>query len=262
MSVKSPVMIITGASKGIGKAATLEALTSYNARVVAIARSSALLEELQKHVSNELNKPGQLEIVIGDVTDDRVIHKAVNTAIDKWGCLDSVIANAGVLEPIASIAEAPIEGWKKLFDINVFSVISLVQNALPYLRKSERGSIIVVSSGAALKGYKGWGAYGASKATINHIATTLSVEEPNVTTIALRPGVVDTEMQNVIRTKGKESMKEDHDKFIDLHRSGKLVKPQDPGHVLAALANNPPKELSGKMYSWNDEEMKPFCRRQ
>ncbi|KAI9480518.1 MAG: hypothetical protein EXX96DRAFT_563080 [Benjaminiella poitrasii] len=260
MNLKSPVMIITGASKGIGKAATLEALATFDARVVAIARSRPLLDELQTHVSSKLNKASQLQLVVGDVTDDKVIHKAVSLAIDKWGRLDSVIANAGVLEPIASIAESPVEGWKRLFDINVFSIISLAQITLPHLRKSENGSIIIVSSGAALKGYKGWGAYGASKATVNHIANTLSVEEPEITTIALRPGVVDTEMQSLIRSRGQDAMKEDHSKFVDLHRSGKLVQPQDPGHVLAALAANPPKALSGKMYSWDDNDMKPYRR--
>lgn len=128
----SPVIIITGASKGIGKAATLEALEKFDAKVVAIARSSALLDELHAHVEKTLNKGHQLELVVGDVTDEKVVHKAVNIAVDKWGRLDSVIANAGyvfssrlvwrlclificdsILEPIANIAEAPVEGWKR-----------------------------------------------------------------------------------------------------------------------------------------------------
>lgn len=146
----------------------------------------------------------------------------------------------------------------RLFDVNVFSIITLVQAALPHLRKT-KGSVIIVSSGAAMKGYNGWGAYGASKAAVNHIASTLAVEEEDITTIAIRPGVVDTEMQAMIRAEGEQAMRGDHSKFIDLHRSGQLVKPQDPGHVLVALAANPPKELSGKMYSWNDQEMQPFC---
>lgn len=146
----------------------------------------------------------------------------------------------------------------RLFDINVFSIISLVQHALPFLRKSDKGSIIIVSSGAALKGYKGWGAYGASKAAVNHIASTLAVEEEGITTIALRPGVVDTEMQGLIRSNGQKSMREDHGKFVELHEKGQLVKPHDPGHVLAALANDPPKELSGKMVTWNDEDMRSY----
>lgn len=90
-----PVIIITGASKGIGKAATLHALEKFDAKVVAIARSSELLHELHAHVEKTLNKGSQLELVVGDVTDEKVIHKAVNIAVDKWGHLDSVIANAG-----------------------------------------------------------------------------------------------------------------------------------------------------------------------
>lgn len=89
------VIIITGASKGIGKAATLEALKKFDSKVVAVARSSALLNELYNQVDKELGKGDSLELVVGDVTDEAVIQRAVNTAVDKWGRLDSVIANAG-----------------------------------------------------------------------------------------------------------------------------------------------------------------------
>jgi NADP-dependent 3-hydroxy acid dehydrogenase YdfG len=88
--LQSPVIIITGASKGIGKAVTLSALNKFNARVVAIARSEALLTQLQQEVATD-----NLEIVVGDVTDDSICKKAVDRAIDRWGQLDSVIANAG-----------------------------------------------------------------------------------------------------------------------------------------------------------------------
>jgi hypothetical protein len=67
-------------------------------------------------------------------------------------------------------------------------------------------------------------------------------------------------MQVMIRSTGEEAMKHDHAKFVDLHREGKLVQPEDPGHVLVALANNPPKNLSGQMYSWNDEQLKGYVR--
>lgn len=89
------VIIITGASKGIGKAATLEAITKFDAKVVAIARSEALLEQLKKQVESDFGKGSHLEYVVGDVCDEKVIHKAVNIALDKWGKLDSVVANAG-----------------------------------------------------------------------------------------------------------------------------------------------------------------------
>lgn len=100
----------------------------------------------------------------------------------------------------------------------------------------------------------------SSKATVNHLANTLSVEEKDVTTIAVRPGVVDTDMQAMIRSDGKEAMEGDHAKFVELHESGKLTKPEDPGHVLAALASNPPKVMSGAFVSWDEESMKPYRR--
>ncbi|KAF7726843.1 hypothetical protein EC973_008350 [Apophysomyces ossiformis] len=247
----SPVIIITGASRGIGKAVALIALQKFNARVVAVARSEPLLEVLRKEAT-ELGKADSLEIIVGDVTEDATIRRVIGHAVDKWHQIDAVVANAGVLEPIASVAESPVQGWKQLFEINLFSVVSLVQHALPSLRKS-KGAIIMVSSGAASKGYCGWGAYGASKAALNHLTQTLGVEEPNVTSIALRPGVCDTEMQGLIREKGQVAMGSDFSKFVDLHREGKLNPPEAPGHVIAALAAKASHGLSGRFLSWDDE---------
>ncbi|ORY94393.1 hypothetical protein BCR43DRAFT_476111 [Syncephalastrum racemosum] len=254
--MSSPVFIVTGASKGIGKAIALQSLTKFNARVVAVARSAELLDAL-KADATKLGKHDALELLVGDVTSQDVARHAVSRALDKWGQLNAVIANAGVLEPIATVAESPVEGWKHLFDVNFFSVITLVQEALPALRKS-KGAIIMVSSGAASKGYRAWGAYGASKAAMNHLAETLSAEEPDIATIAVRPGIVDTDMQGLIRSNGQEAMKDDHKKFVELHEAGKLVRPEEPGHVLAALAAKAPLNLSGTFVSWDDEELKEY----
>ncbi|KAG0171801.1 hypothetical protein DFQ28_004774 [Apophysomyces sp. BC1034] len=255
-SSTSPVIIVTGASRGIGKAVTLLALKNFNARVVAVARSEPLLENLRKEAA-KLNKVESLEVVVGDVTDDATARRAVGHAMDKWHQIDAVVANAGVLEPIASIAEGSVQGWRQLFEVNLFSVITLIQQAVPHLRRS-KGSIVLVSSGAALKGYQGWGAYGASKAALNHLAETLSVEEPDVTSVAIRPGVVDTEMQGLIREKGHVAMKDDLQKFVDLHREGKLNPPEASGHVIAALAAKASHELSGQFLSWDAEVLKEY----
>jgi NAD(P)-dependent dehydrogenase (short-subunit alcohol dehydrogenase family) len=123
---------------------------------------------------------------------------------------------------------------------------------LPSLRASpSKGKIILVSSGAAVSAYATWGAYGASKAVLNHIATTLAVEEPNVTTVSIRPGTVDTEMQRELREIHHEAMdKQDAEKFATLKSSGKLLRPEQPGHVMAKLAVGAGKELSGKFLKW------------
>ena len=82
---------------------------------------------------------------------------------------------------------------------------------------------------------------------MNHLALTLGAEEPDVTTVAIRPGVVNTEMQRVVREEHSASMQEkDVAKFLQLHKDGALLRPEQPGHVIAKLALEGPKELSGK----------------
>lgn len=91
-----------------------------------------------------------------------------------------------------------------------------------------------------------------SKAALNHLGMTLATEEPEITTLAIRPGVVDTGMQQVIRDKGQDAMKDDHGKFVELHRNGRLLSADDPAHVVVALGINPPKDRSGQYLSWDD----------
>jgi NAD(P)-dependent dehydrogenase (short-subunit alcohol dehydrogenase family) len=91
-----------------------------------------------------------------------------------------------------------------------------------------------------------WGAYGASKAAMNHLAGQLACEEPEVTSISVRPGVVDTEMQRELRDVHSAIMTEkDNEKFLGLHKRGQLLKPSDPGDVMAKMVLHPPRELNG-----------------
>lgn len=117
--------------------------------------------------------------------------------------------------------------------------------------RDSHGKIILVSSGAAVSAYATWGCYGASKAVLNHLATTLAVEEPNVTTISIRPGTVDTEMQRELREIHNTAMdKADAEKFASLKSTGKLLRPDQPGNVLAKLAVRAPNDLNGKFLKY------------
>jgi len=108
-----------------------------------------------------------------------------------------------------------------------------VQGALPSLRES-KGRIVIVSSGAAINAYSTWGSYGSSKAAVNHLVATLANEEQTVTAISIRPGVVDTEMQQDIREKHHSVMdEEDRKKFLELKAEGKLLRPEQPGNVIS-----------------------------
>jgi len=116
-----------------------------------------------------------------------------------------------------------------------------------------------VSSGAAVSAYSTWGAYGASKAVLNHIALTLAVEEPDIITVSIRPGTVDTEMQRELREVHHKVMDtKDAEKFAGLKGNGKLLSPEQPGNVIAKLAIDAPKALTGCFLNWNDKDLEEF----
>ncbi|KAK9721287.1 hypothetical protein K7432_003551 [Basidiobolus ranarum] len=251
-----PVVIITGASRGIGRAIALDVLR-LGGNVMAVARSESELKKLQDEASN----PDSVAYLVGDLTDESVIKKVVEETISKFGRITSVVLNAGVIEPVKSIASGSIEDWKKLFDINFFSVLSLVQQSLPHLRKT-KGNFVMVSSGAGYKAYEGWSAYCCSKAALNMLALSVSKEETDVSAIAVRPGAVDTDMQKSIREVGLGNMSEyDYSRFIQMKADSTLVKPEDCGHVMAQLAvKGVPADLNGEFVSWDDVALKDFRR--
>lgn len=224
---------------GIGLAVA-HYLLKQQCRLVVTARSEAPLRKLQDDF------PDQVQILAGSMADDSICKKAVELATSKWQGLDGLVINHAVLDPIGRVADADVDQWRKAYDVNFFSAVSLVKAALPALRSST-GKIIFISSGAATTAYSTWGFYGSSKAAMNHLTQTLSVEEPEVTSVALRPGLVDTEMQRDIRDKHSSQMdKDDAKKFNDLPSNGGLLRPDQPGNVIAKLVMDAPKDLSGK----------------
>ncbi|QEU62765.1 hypothetical protein KDRO_F06960 [Kluyveromyces lactis] len=143
----SKVFLVTGVSRGIGSS-IVEKLCSIDTTkiVVGIARSKDKLEELKAQYS------GKFDYICGDVSDEETITEAVNFIESKYKRLDGIVANAGVLDPVEDVNNIHISKWKQLFDINFFSVVSLVSHALPLLKQSN-GNIVLVSSGASTKSY-------------------------------------------------------------------------------------------------------------
>ncbi|KAJ3710481.1 hypothetical protein C8R42DRAFT_699806 [Lentinula raphanica] len=250
---RSPVIIVTGASKGIGLAVTKILLNKYSAIVVTLSRT--ITSELRDLASD------RLLTLQCDVANENAVLESVNKTIEKYHHIDGLVLNAAVLEPMCRIGDdTPISAWKTHFDVNFFSLVTSIKAALPSLRRSDlRGKIVFVSSGAAVKGTPGWGPYNASKAAMNSLCRTLAEEEPSVTSVALRPGVVDTAMQTAIRAPdAAKILGEGQAAFINLHAKGSLLKPETPGHVIAGLSVSCPQELSGKFVNWNDDVCQPF----
>ncbi|MCJ1481153.1 hypothetical protein MMC06_001309 [Schaereria dolodes] len=196
--------------------------------------------------------------MIGDLADFSLAKKTAELTMKEFGQINGLIVNHGIVTPISRVEESEAEVWRKTFDINFFSAVAFAQATLPALRKS-KGCILLTSSGSAVSALSGQGAYGASKAALNYLALSLRTEEPEVTSMAIRPGMVDTEMQREIREDLASLMGEDvAAKFINAHKEGKLLKPEQPANVMAKLVLNPPNAFSGRFISWNDEELAAF----
>ncbi|SCU95682.1 LAMI_0F03290g1_1 [Lachancea mirantina] len=250
------VVLVTGVSRGIGSA-IVDLIFKYEADavVLGVARSESALQDLKTRFGKKF------EYLAADVTDSQRTKRFVEEMVAKHGSLDGIIANAGVLDPVQDVNGLNSEDWKRLFDVNFFSVVSLVSTTIPFLKKSHLGNIVFVSSGASVKPYYAWGAYGSSKAALNHFAQTINAEEPAVNVISVAPGVVDTSMQDDIRnTFGPRSMTpEALKRFADLKAHGQLLKPQVPAAVYALLVlKGIPHQLKGKYVRYNDDALKDY----
>ena len=192
------VVITTGASRGIGLTASrlllAGTLSIPASRVVTLSRSrSPALDTL----ANEF--PDDLVIVQGDVTTQEDNNKAVRTAVNKWGRLDGLILNAGIVS-FGHLAEQASDVFEQVLRVNLYSLQLSVRAAVPYLRQapSGQGKVVIVSSGAAVSSRPAWGAYNISKAGANAFARTLASEELGVNgnvpiaVWSIRPGQVDT----------------------------------------------------------------------
>ncbi len=186
-----PVALVTGASRGLGRAmATSLAVDGWD--LVVDGRRDRPLGE----VGRALRRFGtRVETIAGDVTD--ADHRgALMAAADALGSLHLVVNNASALgaTPLPALDRYPLDALRRIYEVNVFAPLALVQAALPRLRVG-RGTIVAVSSDAAVEAYEGWGGYGSSKAALDQIHAVLAVEEPEVHVYRFDPGDMRTEMQ-------------------------------------------------------------------
>ncbi|MFF2216127.1 SDR family NAD(P)-dependent oxidoreductase [Streptomyces antibioticus] len=186
-----PVAIITGASKGLGRALA-EALAGRGWDLVLDARTEGALKEAADAVAGH---GGVVRAVAGDVTD--AAHRAALVAAARGlgGC-DLVVSNASALgaEPLVRLEALPLEGLRRALEVNVVAALGLVREALPLLRAAPAGAVITVSSDAAAEAYGTWGGYGASKAALDQLAAVLGVEEPGLRVWAVDPGDMATDL--------------------------------------------------------------------
>ena len=190
MDLKNKVAIITGASKGIGKALAL-ALAGEGAKVALSARSEKLLQQLQQEIGQ---KGGEAMIFAGDMRDERSIKNFVRQTVEHFGRLDILINNAGLghFSPIADLTTAD---WDEMFALNVRGLFLATWEALPHLRAAGMSAVVNISSLAGKNAFVGGGGYASTKHAVMGFSRCLMLEERKngVRVLVICPGSVATE---------------------------------------------------------------------
>ena len=178
------IALVTGASRGIGYHLA-KSLAAAGAHVVAVARTVGGLEELDDEIKAA---GGQATLVPLDLTDMPALDRLGAAIFERWGKLDVLVANAGLLGVLSPIGHIEAKTFEKTMAVNVTSVWRLIRSVDPLLRKSDAGRAIILSSGAAHSGRAFWGLYAASKAAAEALARSWADETRNT---ALRVNSVD-----------------------------------------------------------------------
>ncbi len=175
--------LITGTSRGLGKAFAMQLLqTGYS--VYGCARGKSAIEHDQyQHGEIDLAQLSQIE-------------ESLQTLLDGVKELDLIILNAGILGDIKAIADFDMDEISHIMDVNVWSNKVILDTV--FKSKVPVGQVVLISSGAAVNGSKGWGAYALSKATLNMLSQLYAAEFTDTHFISLAPGLIDTDMQRYL----------------------------------------------------------------
>jgi NAD(P)-dependent dehydrogenase (short-subunit alcohol dehydrogenase family) len=187
------IALVTGASRGIGHAAAL-ALAKAGAHVVAVARTVGGLEELDDAIRGA---GGSATLVPLDLKDYEKIDGLALALHERFGRLDALVANAGILGPLSPLGHVEAKAWDEVMAVNVTANWRLICAMDPLLKFSDAGRVVFVSSGSAHMARAYWGPYAISKAALEVLARTYAAETAttNVHVNVFIPGTVRTRMQ-------------------------------------------------------------------
>lgn len=199
-SIKDKTIIITGASRGIGAAAARH-LAAGGAAVVLAARSGSEIERIAGDITaaggRALARPT-------DVADIAAVTGLVAAAHASFGRVDVLVNNAGVIDPVARLADSDPAAWSRVVDINLKGVYYGLRAVLPVMLDQGGGTVINISSGAATSALEGWSHYCSTKAAVLSLTRCLHKEygDRGIRSVGLSPGTVATDMQHQIKASG------------------------------------------------------------
>jgi benzil reductase ((S)-benzoin forming) len=181
----APCVLITGVSTGIGHALAAEYLNR-----------GAIVYGLSRRTPDALTANDRFHFQAVDLADYARIAPAIHSVLRDVPSLHLIILNAGLLGPIADVADTPLDDFKQLMDVNVWANKGILDAV--FARGIRVRQVVAISSGAAVNGNRGWGAYSISKAALNMLTKLYARERPDTHFCAFAPGLIDTSMQDYL----------------------------------------------------------------
>jgi NAD(P)-dependent dehydrogenase (short-subunit alcohol dehydrogenase family) len=238
------VVIVTGASRGIGRAAA-KVFAAHGADLVLTSRTEQDLGDTLREVESEGQ---QGKIVAVDLLDETAVDRIIQMTRDHFGRIDVLVNNAGVIDN-GTIENTDLEAWNRMMQLNVTVPFRLIQTALPALEATQ-GCVVNVSSVAGLRSFPGILAYCVSKAGIDQLTrcAALEVAGKGIRINAVNPGVVRT---NLHRAGGMD--KDRYDEFVEhsrtTHPIGRVGEPEEVAELIYYLASPRAGWITGVTYS-------------
>jgi 3-oxoacyl-[acyl-carrier protein] reductase len=238
MKLKDQVAIVTGGSRGIGRA-IVKALAAEGARVAVIYRGGQAAAESVVAEITQLG--GTAQALQCDVANADGVKKTVEKIEKDWGRLDILVNNAGIIKDDLFVRMEP-EAWNSVLQTNLGGVFNFCHAVAYTFMKQRRGRIINISSVAADYVNQGQTNYSASKGAINSFTRALAVElaSRGVTVNAIAPGFIETDMSEAVRNKAGDLIK----KMIPMRRLG---QPEDIARVAVFLAGSDAQYITGQV---------------
>ncbi|MDM5339922.1 SDR family oxidoreductase [Fictibacillus enclensis] len=197
MAIENKVVVITGASSGIGEA-TARMLAEKGAKVVLGARREERLAKLADEIKSN---GGQAVYHVTDVTNPADNQSLVDLAKSEFGKIDVIFLNAGIM-PSSPVSALKLDDWEKTVDINLKGVLYGVASVMPEFTKQKSGQIITTSSVAGINSYPNAGVYGATKFAVRNLMEVIRMESAqegtNIRTATLYPAAINTELLSTV----------------------------------------------------------------
>lgn len=248
MELEGKVAMVTGGGRGLGRATALM-LAEQGAKVVALARSLQEVEGTARLIRQQYGV-GRSMAIRADITRERDVLEAFDTVRKRWDGVDILVNNAGVTGATKPLMSLTLDEWEQALDVNLTGAFLCSREALRDMTRNHWGRIINVSSGSAATAVPAIAPYSVAKAAVEHLTRLIAAEyaSSGIVAVALRPGLLDTRMQEEIRDRSSEQIPTRLKAVYTAYKQkGLLVPPERAAAMIVYLCVSRASDVNGRV---------------